>query len=306
MEEQARVSIESGALCAISPLLELPQNPGGWLRDLEKLEAIRARGGHVIGQVSPRGFDFNFRLSRSYFPLLMMPSWAKIMVLPVADRIERFSDRALRGVLADDLDANSTSFRNCWIKDVVVEENRGYVGRMLVEVAQAEGKRLADCFLDMALRDALETDFATDNSQFVNLDNVATMLNHPQVQIGASDGGAHVAQFSSTGDCLYVLEHFVRRHGKMSLEQAVRRMTGEIAQDTGIKDRGLIAKGMFADLVLFDPGTVERGPEEQVYDLPGEKPRFIRRPKGVEITVVNGQIVVRQGAYTDARPGTIV
>jgi N-acyl-D-aspartate/D-glutamate deacylase len=160
--------------------------------------------------------------------------------------------------------------------------------------------------LDISLRDGLETDFATDNSQYANLDNVAAMLNHPMVQIGASDGGAHVAQFSSTGDCPYVLEHFVREHGYMTLERAIRRMTGEIAEANGIIDRGVIAKGKFADLVIFDPDRIARGEEEQVFDLPCDKPRFIRHPRGIDTVINNGQVVHRNASYTDARPGVVV
>lgn len=306
LEEQGRIAVESGALCAVTPVLDLPTNPGGWQRDLQRMEEIRAQGGEVVGQVTPRPFDFNFRLSRSYFPLLMIPSWALIMVLPVADRIARFSDGSLRKTLAQDMDASTSPFSNIFVKDVVSGENRRYVGRFLGEIAEDEGRSIADTMLDISLRDGLETDFATDNSQYANLDNVAAMLNHPMVQIGASDGGAHVAQFSSTGDCPYVLEHFVREHGYMTLEHAIRRMTGEIAEANGIADRGVIAKGKFADLVIFDPDRIARGEEEQVFDLPCDKPRFIRHPKGIDTVINNGQVVHRNGSYTDARPGVIV
>jgi N-acyl-D-aspartate/D-glutamate deacylase len=306
LAEQAEISLASGALCAISPIVEVPMNPGGWQTDLRTLEDIQRRGGQVIGQMSPRPFDFNFRLSRSYFPLLMISSWALIMVLPVKDRIARFMDRSLRRQLAADMDKSATSFQTVWVKDTGSAANRDYVGRFLVDIARDEGKSLADAFLDIALRDDLETDFATDNARYHNLETIATMINHPLLQIGASDGGAHVAQFSSTGDCPYVLEHFVREHKRISLGKAVSRMTGEIAEQTGITDRGLIAKGKFADLVLFDPATIERGPEEQVFDLPGEKPRFIRHPRGIDTVINNGKVVHQRGQYTGARPGVVI
>jgi N-acyl-D-aspartate/D-glutamate deacylase len=306
LAEQGEISLASGALCAVSPVLDLPMNPGAWQTDLRTFEDFQRRGGQVVGQVSPRPFDFNFRLSRSYFPLLMIPSWALIMVRPVQERIARFSDRALRRQLSADMDERAASFQTVWVKATSSAANRDYVGRFLVDIARDEGKTLADAFLDIALRDELETDFATENSRYVNLDNVATMLGHPLVQIGASDGGAHVAQFASSGDCPYVLEHFVRAHGFMTLEQAVRRMTGEIAEQTGITDRGVIARGKFADLVLFDPATIARGEEEQVFDLPGGKPRFVRHPRGIDTVINNGRVVHRNGEYTGARPGVIV
>lgn len=306
LAEQGEISLASGALCAISPVLDLPMNPGGWRKDLDTFEDIQRRGGQVMGQVSPRPFDFNFRLSRSYFPLLMISSWALIMVLPLRERIARFSDRSLRRQLAADMDERAASFQTIWVKDSASDANGDYLGRFLVDIARDEGKSIADTFLDIALRDGLETDFATDNSRYINLDNVAAMLSHPLVQIGASDGGAHVAQFASSGDCPYVIEHFVRAHGFMTLEHAIKRMTSEIAEQTGICDRGVIAKGKFADLILFDPAAIARGDEEQVFDLPGGKPRFIRHPKGIGTVINNGQVVFRDGGYTDARPGMVV
>ena len=91
---------------------------------------------------------------------------------------------------------------------------------------------------------------------------------------------------------------------KVDRDGAIRLI--EIAEQTGIKDRGLIAKGKFADLVIFDPDTIERGAEEQVYDLPGQKPRFIRHPKGIDTVINIGKVVHRNGKYTDARPGMVV
>jgi len=306
LEEQARISIESGALCAVTPVLDLPTNPGGWRRDLARMEEIREAGGMVVGQVTPRPFDFNFRLARSYFPLLMMPNWALIMVRPVEERIACFSDPATRAKLAADMDASITPFGDTFVKDVQSAANRRYLGRTLGEIAEDEGKSIAEAFLDISLADDLETDFATDNGKYANLDNVAAMLMHPMVQIGASDGGAHVAQFSSSGDCPYVIEQFVRRHGYMTLEHAVKRMTSEIAEANGIADRGVIARGKFADLVIFDPDTIARGEEEQVFDLPAGKPRFVRHPSGIDTVIVNGEVVRRHSAYTEARPGVIV
>ena len=228
------------------------------------------------------------------------------MVLPVADRIDAFSDHARRGQLVADMDGQPEILRHIFVKGVSSEDNRRYVGRFLVEIAETENKSVTDVFLNIALRDDLETEFATENSRHRNLDNLATMLMHPMLQIGGSDGGAHVAQFATNGDCPYILEHFVRTHGYMTLEQAVRRMTSEIARQTGIKDRGVIAKGNFADLVLLDPDTVARGEQEEAFDMPGDRPRFVRHPTGIDTVIVNGRVVRRQGAYTDARPGMIV
>jgi N-acyl-D-aspartate/D-glutamate deacylase len=98
----------------------------------------------------------------------------------------------------------------------------------------------------------------------------------------------------------------VRNTQQMTLERAVHRMTGELARDWGFHDRGVIAPGKAADLVLFDPATVACAAEEFVNDFPGEANRYVRRGSGYAAVIVNGEIVLRDGAYTEARPGRVV
>ena len=135
---------------------------------------------------------------------------------------------------------------------------------------------------------------------------VADLMDHPLLHFGASDAGAHITQFCGTGDTTHMLEHYVRDSGKMTLERGVHRMTGEVAEDWGLSDRGTIAVGKAADLVLFDLTTIHCGDMEFVDDFPGEARRYIRRADGYKAVVVNGEIVLRDGEYTDSRPGQVV
>jgi N-acyl-D-aspartate/D-glutamate deacylase len=103
-----------------------------------------------------------------------------------------------------------------------------------------------------------------------------------------------------------MLEHFVRDTSRLPLERAVHRMTGEVAEDWGIGDRGTIEVGKSADLVLFNLDQIECGSEEFVDDFPGEASRYVRRSKGYQAVIVNGEIVFQNGEYTDQRAGQIV
>ena len=135
---------------------------------------------------------------------------------------------------------------------------------------------------------------------------VGDLLDHPLCHVGASDAGAHVAQFCGAGDTTFLLEKYVRDEDRLSLERAVHRITGELADDWGIGDRGRIAPGLAADLVLFDPDEVARGDEQFVEDVPGTARRYVRPSSGVDTVLVNGEVTWRRGEYTQARAGRVV
>jgi len=99
----------------------------------------------------------------------------------------------------------------------------------------------------------------------------------------------------------------VRERKVLSLEEAVRRMTSDPADFFGIKDRGRIAPGMAADLVIFDPATVGMAARpERIHDLPGGGKRMVKRSRGVEMTIVNGEVVWEKGALTGATAGRVL
>ncbi len=114
------------------------------------------------------------------------------------------------------------------------------------------------------------------------------MLRHPDSLVSLSDAGAHLTLFNDAGFGLHLLGHWVRRLGVLSLEEAVRRLTSHPASVFGISGRGALRQGHFADLLLFDPARVDRGPKRRVQDLPGGGARLITPPVGVHGVWVNG------------------
>ena len=120
---------------------------------------------------------------------------------------------------------------------------------------------------------------------------VAKLIDNPLCHFGASDAGAHITQFCGTGDTTYMLEHYVRETGYIPLERAIYRMTGEVAKDWGIRERGTLETGQAADVVIFDLDRVAITKEEFVDDFPGEARRYVRRATGYESVIVNGQVV---------------
>ena len=192
------------------------------------------------------------------------------------------------------------------VGEVKSEANQQFVGKTLMEIATSEGRSVGEVVLDISLADDLETEFQLVDVLNANKESVAGLINHPLCHFGASDAGAHVTQFCGTGDTTHLLEYYVEQTGQMSLERAVHRMTGEVAKDWGLSDRGLIAVGRPADLVLFDPHAVSVGENVFRNDFPGEANRYVREGRGYDAVLINGEIVLRDGQYTEARPGRIV
>jgi len=229
------------------------------------------------------------------------------MDLPASERAAQFT--AQRDALVEEMKnagGMSGAIPMLTVGNTYSEANAGYAGRSLMEIAQSENKALGEVILDLSLADNLDTEFQLKNVINADKASVAALINHPLCHFGASDAGAHITQFCGTGDTTHLLEHYVRETEQMTLERAVHRMTGEVANDWGLHDRGTLEVGKAADIVLFDPSTVSVGTEEFVDDFPGEARRYVRRSTGYHSVFVNGEVVYSDSAYTDARSGRIV
>ncbi len=308
IRELGEISLAAGVPCSLQPVLSSPTSPKA-AEIMAALEAEQARGARVYGQVMPRCFDMNMRLAETSMLLYALPSWKAIMDQPKSKRRALFADADTRQKLVTEMkkaEGMSGALPFLVVGEVTAPENQAYAGRSLAEIAQTEGRELGEIILDISLRDNLNAEFKLMNVLNADKASVAELIDHPLLHFGASDAGAHITQFCGTGDTTHMLEHYVRDTERMPLERAVHRMTGEVARDWGISDRGTIEPGKAADLVLFDMESLHCGAEEFVDDFPGEASRYVRRSKGYEAVIVNGDVVWRDGAYTEARSGQIV
>lgn len=307
IQELGDLSLAAGIVCSIAPITYSPVAPENWKRSIAKLEEQQARGARVYGQSMPRSFDINILLSETSFMLYSVRKWDLLMQKPLAERLAGFADPAMRPVLIEAAERRIMPLlKNIAVGRVYCAENEQYLGRKISEIGEAEGKSPADVMLDIAVRDELRTEFQIRGAIHADPEIVSIILDHPLIHIGGSDAGAHVTQFCGAGDTCDMLERYVRKFGKMSVERAVHRMTGEPAAAWGMSDRGTLAVGSAADIVIFDPATIARGDEIFVNDFPGEASRYIRHATGIDKVIVNGAVVMSKGAYTEARTGVIV
>ena len=137
---------------------------------------------------------------------------------------------------------------------------------------------------------------------------VRELIRHPHAQVTLSDAGAHLSFLCDAGFGLHLFGHWARERGDLTLEQAVQAVTSRPADLYRMKDRGRLAPGAWADLILFDPATVGRGPKRRVSDLPGGASRVDTPATGLHGVWVNGvRAVDEKGPIADCgRPGKLM
>jgi N-acyl-D-aspartate/D-glutamate deacylase len=203
-------------------------------------------------------------------------------------------------------------FNGEWDKLFVVEtaqeQNRKIEGATLADLARQAGKDPLDCMLDFALSENLDTLFVAQLLHN-NEKEVGKILADPATHISLSDAGAHLTFFCDAGFGLHLLGHWSRDLGVLDLPQAVHRLTGQPAGLFGIEDRGVLKEGQAADLMLFDPATVARGPKRRAHDLPAGAARLTASAVGLHGVWINGMRVSdARGFCADpkSRPGTVL
>ncbi|HEX7231811.1 MAG TPA: amidohydrolase family protein [Candidatus Binatia bacterium] len=239
------------------------------------------------------------------------PTWKSAMFSPLPLRKQMFANPETRKKLrAEAIEDQSPSvFPRRWdvifVDHVKLPKNKIFERKSVQQLAQAEGKDGLDWFLDISLEEDLETRFVHTNTQG-DPKAVCEILKHPTVMIGQSDAGAHMGYDARFGYSTAFLGCWVRDYGIMSLEEAVNKLTFRVASVFGLSDRGLLRAGFAADIAVFDPATVNTLEPEYVQDLPANETRMIQKAAGVPHTVVNGELVIENGAPTGAFPGKVL
>jgi len=288
-------------------LLARDDRPEAAFETLERTSALNARG--CRPQVMPTPLTIQFDLRNPAISLSNMPSWKPMFGADPELQKRTYRDPEFRKAFRVEMKQWGLNWP--WDRtDVYNAESaalRPLVGKTVAAIAAERGKDPIDVFLDIALEDDLKLRYSVRLFN-VDVERVGKLITDPRTLLGLSDAGAHIDVFCTADYCTHLLGAWVRDHRVMSLERAVQRITSEPAAFFGIKDRGRIAPGLAADLVIFDPAKIDSNLRpEMIHDFPDSVGRLVTRSKGIHFTIVNGQVLYEPGQFdSTARPGKVL
>ena len=311
--EMEQIARETGRTLSWTALLAGIAGPGSGQAMMRKSQEMVDRGIDVVPQVSCRSLQFDFTFDEP-FPFEARPEFAEISkATTTAERMGIYANPAWRERARQGIGPEHPPefFNGLWDQMVVSScaAEPGLEGRRVVELAAESGVDALDLVFDLSLRHELAVRF---RMPFVNYDEdeLGELLTADCAVLGLSDAGAHASQLCDACFSTHLLGHWVRHKGVLSLEQAVHMLTARPAEVFGLSDRGLLAEGRPADLVLFDPEKVAAGELRRVNDMPGGADRLVVDATGIDLVVVNGVIIRRDGRDTvsadDPLPGRLL
>lgn len=311
MQRMTDMSVAANRILNWNLLMPNSANPEGYRNQLSAGDHARERGGRVIALAAPKppvailtletgaGFD-------------LYPDWGDVIGLPLPERKARLADKSLRHRLNEGMKRSKLfSLQSDWSRWLIVEthlpENRALNGTTVGALASRDHKAPLDALLDLAVAEDLKTRFSPpmpgDDRASWRMRGEA--WRDPRALIGGSDAGAHLDMLDTFAFSSQVLQLGVRERDLLSLEEAVHRMTDLPARTFGIRDRGLLAAGYCADIVVFDPDRIACGPVYSRADLPAGAERLYAEAIGVHSVIVNGVRILQDGNFTGRYPGTV-
>jgi N-acyl-D-aspartate/D-glutamate deacylase len=300
-QEFADITARTGRRISWTALLSGIQGAGSYKDQLRKSEELIAAGHDVVPQVTcrPLNFEFNFKAP---FVFESAKIFKEVSEADFEGRKTIYADAEFREKFKQMLTKPGNTLGSGFAEAMVsnCESDSSVNERVLSDIAAEHGKSIVDTALDLSLANELQVRFrvAVANS---NEDEVQELLDHPSTVLGLSDAGAHASQLCDACFSTHLLGHWVREKGTIPIERAIRMLTSRPAEVFGIEDRGTLAEGKPADVVVFDLNTVGASPLERVYDLPAEQDRLISRANGIDVVIVNG-VVLRENNVDQIDP----
>ncbi len=303
--------------------------PEQWLRIIDRAERASEKGINMRLQTAPRGIGVTVGLQCTFHPFIGFPSYKAICQLPLSERVARMRDPAFKAQLLTEksepmagdgtpvppiADALLAAVDFVAGKTFLLGENPQYeqtAEDSVLQMAKDRGVPTLEMIYDLMLGDEGRAllYFPIYNYTEMSFDNVYRMMQHPLSIMGLSDGGAHVGTVCDSSFPTYLLCYWARdrqRGERIELAEAVRRLTSDIADYCGMRDRGRLRVGLKANINVIDMGRLRLYPPHMVQDLPAGGQRLLQEAEGYSAVIVDGQVVLEDDALTGRYPGRLV
>jgi N-acyl-D-aspartate/D-glutamate deacylase len=278
---------------------------------LDTMEATAARGGEMYGLTHCRGVvSAHSFLTRLGFDKLA--EWQEVRRRPLDEQRVLLRDPAVRERLVQ------AAHHGDYGRVAGPEAGRPDFDRMTIllspylpnptvaEEARRRGVDPVEAMIDVALERDFDAFFLQPLVVQTDEASLLALMRHPQTAMCFSDSGAHVSQIFDSSIFTHLLAYWVRERQALTVEEAVQMMTSKPADMWRLRDRGRLEPGCAADITVFDPDTVAPRMPHVVADLPGGGNRIEQRADGFSATIVNGDVLTRDGEPTEARPGRLL
>ena len=289
--------------------------PDLYRRQLRASDFARERGGLVVPMTNPQNAPNQQEMVAGYV-FRALPGWKWLFDLDVPARIEALAKPETRSRLQASLAAEkvglAVSMRESWgdyfVNEITGESLQHLVGRRIADIAAERRVAVFDAFCDVAVAARLEVGFVRHTYPDDEWTSAARLevLRDPRVVLGASDAGAHGDMMVGADFPTRALGELVRERQVIALEELVHRFTDVPARLYGLRDRGRLVPGAWADVVIFDPSTVAAGRMRTVHDLPGGAKRLLSQSVGIDRVLVAGREVAIGGKLTGDLPGRLL
>jgi N-acyl-D-aspartate/D-glutamate deacylase len=294
-------------------------NPNNWAFLLDWTRAAQRRGLPITAQFYPRPVGVILGHELSLNPFYSTPTYQRLSQLPFDRLIEELKTPATRAkILGEQLDPNPAVLLGLRVANYdeiyPLGDPPDYEPRpetSIARLAASQGTTPAEFAYDLLLQDGGRRllYMATANYAAGNLEACRAALCHEGSVIGLGDGGAHMGSICDASYPTFMLTHWVRDRSRgplLALPFVIEAMTRRTARVVGLNDRGVLAPGYRADINLIDHARLRLGAPTIVRDLPSGGRRLMQTADGYVATIVNGQIVYREGQPTGALPGRLV
>lgn len=288
-------------------LTQSDRRPDLYRRVIEFAKAENATGAVVRPQTTARGVGILFGLE-SRTPFDRAPAWKELRSMVNGRKMQSLRDGAFRQRLIAEADEHGTGVDLAQLFVLPPNGPARYdtpADTSLAAIASERGVSPAAAFIELLL----ETDgMLVCNMPFLNqrLEAVEEMLDDPLVTLGLADAGAHVGQIMDASQPTFLLTYWVRERRRWSLAEAVRRLTSDTADLFGIRDRGRLVPGAYADVNVIDLDGLVLPQPEFVHDFPHGAGRYVQRAEGYDLTVVNGRVFMEHGEHTGELAGRLL